>query len=366
MMFIAMLVVPAALSATIALLWEMDMSFNIMTLGGMAAAVGLIIDDAIVMVEQIVRRLRWNARGPPLAERQGTASKVLRAAAEFTRPLAGSSAATIVIFLPLAMLSGVTGAFFKALSLTLAASLVFSFVITWLAVPLAAEWLLGAREAEREDAGGLTRWFHQLYASLSARIVQRPGRAVMMLALPLVASGYLAFRAVETGFMPEMDEGGFTFDYYSAPGTALSETDRLLRQVEAILAATPDVATWSRRTGLQLGGGLTEANRGDFMVKLKSGPRRPIFVVMREVRTRVENEVPGLSVELAQLMEDVIGDLIGVPQPIEVKLYGDQTDVLIATAKTVADAIGKIKGIVEVRNGINPAGDALDIRIDRV
>ncbi|MGH6822946.1 MAG: efflux RND transporter permease subunit, partial [Methylocella sp.] len=366
MMFIAMLVVPAALSATIALLWEMNMSFNIMTLGGMAAAVGLIIDDAIVMVEQIVRRVRGGAGGPALAEGQGTANTVLQAAAEFTRPLAGSSAATIVIFLPLAMLSGVTGAFFKALSLTMAASLVFSFVISWLAVPLAAEWLLGARDAEHEDAGGLTRWFNRLYASLLARIVQRPGWAVMILALPLVAVGYLAFNAVGTGFMPVMDEGGFTFDYYSAPGTALSETDRLLRQVEAILQATPDVATWSRRTGLQLGGGLTEANRGDFFVKLKPGPRRPIFVVMSAVRTRVENEVPGLNIEMAQLMEDVIGDLTAVPQPIEVKLYGEQPDVLIAAAKKVADGIGKISGVVEVRNGINPAGDALDIRIDRV
>jgi CzcA family heavy metal efflux pump len=366
MMFIAMLVVPAALSATIVLLWTMNMSFNIMTLGGMAAAVGLVIDDAIVMVEHIVRRLRESAGRPILAEGRGPGNTVLRAAAEFTRPLAGSSAATIVIFLPLAMLSGVTGAFFKELSLTMAASLLFSFVITWLAVPLAAEWLLTARDAEREDVGRLMRWFHQRYAWFSTRIIRRPGWMVVILALPLVAGGYLAFRAVGTGFMPVMDEGGFIIDYYSAPGTALSETDRLLRQVEAILEATPDVATWSRRTGLQLGGGLTEANRGDFFVKLKSDSRRPIFQVMSDVRDRIENQVPGLSVEMAQLMEDVIGDLIGVPQPIEVKLYGDQPAVLIATANKVADGIGKLNGIVEVRNGINPAGGALDIRIDRV
>jgi multidrug efflux pump subunit AcrB len=366
MMFIAMLIVPAALSATIVLLWVMNMGFDMMTLGGMAAAVGLVIDDAIVMIEHVVRRLRGSAGGPTLAEGQETGNTVLRAAAEFTRPLAGSSAATIVIFLPLAMLSGVTGAFFKALSLTMAASLLFSFVITWLAVPLAAESLLGARDAEREDVGGLMRWFHRLYAWYSTRIVRRPGWVVVILALPLVAAGYLALRAVGTGFMPVMDEGGFIIDYYSAPGTALSETDRLLRQVEAILESTPDVATWSRRTGLQLGGGLTEANKGDFFVKLRSGPRRPIFQVMSDVRDRIENQVPGLSVEMAQLMEDVIGDLIGVPQPIEVKLYGDQPNVLIASANKVADGIGKLKGIVEVRNGINPAGDALDIRIDRV
>lgn len=264
------------------------------------------------------------------------------------------------------MLSGITGAFFKALSLTMAVSLVFSFAVTWLAVPLAAEWLLGAHESERSDSGGLTDWFKERYAPLSAWIVRRPGWAVAGFTLPLAAAGYLAFQSVGTGFMPVMDEGGFIIDYRSRPGTALSETDRLLQQVEAILKATPDVATWSRRTGLSLGGHISEANEGDFFVKLKSAGRRPIFAVMSEVRARIENEVPGLDAELAQLMEDLIGDLTAVPQPIEVKLYGDNPDVLVAAARKAAAGIGKIRGIVEVRDGINPAGDALDVRIDRV
>jgi CzcA family heavy metal efflux pump len=359
MMFIAMLVVPAALSATIALLWVMDMSFNIMTLGGMAAAVGLIIDDAIVMIEHIIRRVRGSGTG------ERAISTALQAAAEFMRPLFGSSAATIVIFLPLAMLSGVTGAFFKALSLTMAASLLFSFVITWVAVPLAADWLLGAREAERKDSGGLMSWFNERYASLSGGIVRRPVWVITILTLPLLGIGYFAFNKLGTGFMPIMDEGGFIIDYLAAPGTALSETDRLLQQVETILKGTPDVATWSRRTGLSLGGEINESNRGDFFVKLKSDSRRPIFGVMNDLRTRIQMEVPGLNVEMSQLMEDLIGDLTAVPQPIEVKLYGDEPNVLIARAKKVADSISQISGLVEVRNGINPAGDAFDIRIDR-
>ena len=364
---IAMLVVPAALAATVVLLWAMDMSFNIMTLGGMAAAVGLIIDDAIVMIEHIVRRVRAGNASSADATPGGRAnSGVLRAAAEFTRPLAGSSAATIVIFLPLALLSGVTGAFFKALSLTMAASLVFSFVITWLAVPLAAEWLLGGRDAARADAGRVRRWLDRGYGWLAARLIRRPALVALAAAVPLFAAGYLAFGAVGTGFMPVMDEGGFIIDYYSEPGTALSETDRLLRQVEAILKATPEVATWSRRTGLGLGGDLNEANKGDFFVKLKPGPRRPIADVMSDLRNRIETEVPGLNVEMAQLMEDLIGDLTAVPEPIEIKLYGDSPDVLLAAARKVADGIVKIPGVVEVRNGINPAGDALDVRIDRL
>ncbi len=366
MMFIAMLVVPAALLATIVLLWATGMSFNIMTLGGMAAAVGLVIDDAIVMVEHIMRRVRSGTRGPNDAQGRAIGRVVLGAAREFSRPLLGSSAATIVIFLPLAMLSGVTGAFFKALSLTMAECLIFSFLITWLAVPLAAEWQLGARDAARQDAGRLARWFNERYASLSARLLRRPTWSVVIFAIPLLGCGYVAFNGVGTGFMPVMDEGGFIIDYHAAPGTSLSETDRLLQQVETILRTMADVDTWSRRTGLGLGGDINEANQGDFFVKLKGGPRRPIFEVMSDLRTRIESQVPGLYFEMAQLMEDLIGDLTAVPQPIEVKLYGGDPEALLATARKVAERVGKIDGLVEVRDGINPAGDALDIRIDRV
>jgi CzcA family heavy metal efflux pump len=358
---IASLVVPAALSATIMLLYVFHMSFNIMTLGGMAAAVGLIIDDAIVMVEQIVRRVR-GAHDDSTAARE---NRVLLAAAEFTRPLAGSSAATIVIFLPLAFLSGVTGAFFQALSLTMASGLVFSFLITWLAVPLMAEWLLTDKDAAQEDTGRLTGWLNDRYLIISSRLLRHPIIVVVSCTVPLLVIGWLAFHAVGSGFMPPMDEGGFIIDYHSPPGTALSETDRLLQQAETILKATPEVATWSRRTGAGLGGDLNEANKGDFFVRLKPGPRRPIDEVMADVRRRIAQDVPGLNLEMAQLMEDLIGDLTAVPQPIEVKLFADDPDTLISTAKKVAVALNEVSGVVDIRNGINSAGDALDIHIDR-
>jgi Cu/Ag efflux pump CusA len=156
--------------------------------------------------------------------------------------------------------------------------------------------------------------------------------------------------------MPAMDEGGFILDYRSAPGTALSETDRLLGQVEAIIRSTPEVETYSRRTGTGLAGGLSEANQGDFFVRLKSGPRRTVSQVMEDVCARVELNVPGLSVDMAQLMEDLIGDLTAVPQPIEVKLFADNPQQLLALAKKVAAAIGKISGVVAVQKGIVQAG----------
>jgi len=354
---IATLTVPAVLAATILLLYVLKMSFNIMTLGGMAAAVGLIIDDAIVMVEHIVRRARGSAEGD-------SRSRVLRAASEFTNPLAGSSAATIIIFTPLAFLSGVTGAFFKALSLTMAASLIISFFVAWLAVPILCASLLRT-DSKIDRPGSFTQRVHEVYRENMQRLLRRP-RFVFLFLIPLLLLGFLAFKNVPSGFMPVMDEGGFILDYISPPGTSLAETDRLLRQVETILQETPEVQTYSRRTGLQLGGGVTEANTGDFFVRLKPFPRRGIEEVMDGVREEIETHVPGLQIELLQLMEDLIGDLTSVPQPIEIKLYSDDEATLHTLAPKVADTISKVKGVIEVKAGIIPAGDALNIQVDRV
>ena len=354
---IAIAVVPATLATTVVLLRVLGMSFNIMTLGGMAAAVGLIIDDAIVMIEHIVRRLRGAD-----AHREGL---VMEAAHEFRKPLVGSSSATLVIFAPLAFLSGVTGAFFKALSITMAAGLLISFIITRLAVPILADRLLGEQDAGHEEGGRFGTWLNERYEKLLGQLLHRPALILLGVA-PLLILGYIAFGAAGSGFMPAMDEGGFILDYRSPPGTALTETDRLLRQVEAIITAVPDVDTYSRRTGTGLAGALTEANHGDFFVRLKSTGRRPVDVVMEDVRVRIEREVPGLQVEMAQLMEDLIGDLTAVPQPVEIKLVALNPAQLPTVAKSVAARIAKIPGIVSVQNGINPAGDALMIHVDRV
>ena len=353
---IAILVVPSVLASTILLLDVLHMSFNIMTLGGMAAAVGLLMDDAIVMLEHIIRRLRERKQAIGLSIRQ--------AAIEFTAPLAGSSAATIIIFAPLALLSGVTGAFFKALSLTMAASLFISFLLAWLAIPLLAEHLLHPRDAEREDSGSAFRWLQRRYQAHMRALLDTPWLLVIGI-VPLILLGSLAYRQVGSGFMPHMDEGGFIIDYRAPAGTSLTETDRLLRQVEEILQQNPAVQAYSRRTGAALGGGITEANEGDFFVRLKRFPRPAIDTVMDDVRRQIESQVPGLEVEMALLMEDLIGDLTAVPQPIEIKLYGDRPAELLATAHRVANAVGGIPGVVDVRDGIVLAGDAVNVIVDR-
>ena len=349
----AVIAVPAVLAATTLALKVAGQSFNIMTLGGMAAAIGLIIDDAIVMIEHIERRLAESAD-------RGRAT-VDQAVAEFMRPLFASSSATIVIFAPLAFLTGVTGAFFKALSITMAVALTISFLVAWWLVPVLVQQLVKTRSRITElDPNG--RIMRRYRTALEAS-VGRPLLAVVGVAV-LAGLGVVSFLSVGTGFIPKIDEGGFILDYIAPPGMSVTETDRLMRQVEAIIRATPDVDTYSRRTGLQLGGGLTESNTGDYFIRLKTKGRRPIEEVMDEVRTKAEANVPGLEIETAQLMEDLIGDLTAVPQPIEVKLYADDTALLNKTGPVVADAIAKVKGVTEQKSGVVIAGDGLEIHID--
>ncbi len=354
---VASITVPVVLGITLLLLHALGMSLNIMTLGGMAAAVGLILDDGIVMVEHGTRRLR---------ESGGTVSGILLTAArEMVVPLTGSSLATVVVFVPLAFLSGVTGAFFKALSLTMASSLVVSWAVALFVVPLVSDLLLREKDSEHEDVGPLLGKVLAGYEWALRAMLRRPA-LVLLAIVPLLLLGWVAYHQVGSGFMPQMDEGGFVLDYRAPPGTSLTETDRRLREVERILATIPEIRSFSRRTGLQLGGGVTEANEGDYFIRLKPFPRRSVEQIMDEVRRRVNQRVPSLDIELAQLMEDLIGDLTAVPQPIEIKLFGPDPAALRALADRVSERISKIRGVVDVLSGVVLAGDAVNVRVDRM
>ena len=355
---VAMMVVPLSVLITVLLLSLLGMTFNIMTLGGIAAAIGLLIDDAIVMIEHIARR----AGVPEVENPQAT---VLEAAREFLRPLCGSSLATIVVFAPLAFLSGITGAFFKFLSLTMASALAISFILTAFTVPLLARGVIDFGKFQ-DPAHGKDTWLKRSHGRLLTRLAERPLLLVPGVAL-LVVVGYLAYAHVGSGFLPNMDEGGFVLDYYTAPGTSLAETNRELAQVEAILHANPYVYTYSRRTGAGLGGDLKEAYQGDFFVRLTDPAHRPpISSVMDDLTSQITAEVPGINLDPHQLMNDMIGDMVGRPEPIVVSLSAEDPSVLPAVAAKVADAIAKVPGVEasSVNNGVVPAGDALEIHVD--
>jgi CzcA family heavy metal efflux pump len=351
---IAMLLVPVTLAVTVLLLQVFGMSFNIMTLGGIAAAVGLVIDDVIVMVEHVARRAGTRQGGGEAA--------VLPAAREFLAPLTGSSLATLIVFIPLGLLSGVTGAFSKALSITMASALAVSWLVcAFVLPPLLRRWI----DFTRWHDPGLDHesWLSRTHARLYDAFARRPAW-LLALAIPLLAVGAVAYTHVATGFMPAVDESGFVMDYYTRPGTSLPETARQVGQVEAILHSMPEVETFSRRLGTGLGGDLGQSYHGDFFVRLKRGHARSTEEVMSDVREHVEHEVPGVEVELAQLMEDLIGDLTAVPQPIEIKLYSADPASLVAQAQRVARAIADIPGVVEIKDGVQLAGDALNVKID--
>jgi multidrug efflux pump subunit AcrB len=357
---VAVLVVPATLAAAILVLSVLGMSFNIMTLGGIAAAVGLLIDDVIVMVEHIARRA--GAHGSD--GRVAGAEAVLPASREFLRPLTGSSLATLIVFVPLGFLTGVTGAFSKALSITMAAALAISYLMTAFVVPVLSRRVVDFDHWHDPGQAG-NGFLARAHGWLLDGLFRRPWMFGLAL-VPLLALGWVAYNAVQTGFMPAVDEGGFVLDYYTPPGTSLTETSREVAQIDAILSATPEVATFSRRLGTGLGGDLGESYHGDYFVRLKDNHQRSTPDVMAAVLTEIQSEVPGVDVELAQLMEDLIGDLTAVPQPIEIKLFGPDTAALIPQAEKVATAIGKIDGVVEVKSGVKLAGDALDLQIDPI
>lgn len=358
---IALLVVPATLAVTMLLLSLFGMSFNIMTLGGIAAAVGLVIDDVIVMIEHIARRA--GATGAAHGQLTGRAA-VLPAAREFMRPLTGSSLATLIVFLPLSLLSGVTGSFSKALAVTMGAALVISYLMAAFVVPVLAGHLIDFQRWH-DPAAGREGWLERQHAGLLDRLLRKPG-ILALVAVPLLLVGAIAYNGVPSGFMPKVDDGGFIMDFYTLPGTSLTETERELAQIEAILRSMPEVDTWSRRTGTGLGGDLGEPHHGDFFVRLKTGRARASEAVMSDVLAQVESKVPGVQVELAQLMEDLIGDLTAVPQPVEIKLYAADPTQLIPQARKVATAIGKLDGLVEVKDGVVLAGDGIDLKIDPV
>lgn len=356
---IALVVVPATLAITVLLLRGMNMSFNIMTLGGMAAAVGLVIDDVMVMVEHLAHRA---AHASGAGTRDGIQRSIFQSARDFLPPLSGSSAATLIVFVPMAYLDGVTGTFSRALSITMACALAVSWAMTAFIVPyLASRWIDVSRWID-PGAGrvrGLVRWHGAAYRAA----VRRPWWAAIVMLCLFVAGAFAASR-VPTGFMPDADESGFVLDYYTAAGTSLGESERQVAQIETILRTRHDVETFSRRLGTGLGGDLGQSHHGDIFVRLKPDHAAPTREVMEDVRESVLRNVPGVEVEAAQLMEDLIGDLIAVPQPIEVKLYGDDEMALRATATRVAEKLAHTGGLVDIQSGVRIAGDALDIRLD--
>ncbi|MBP1635766.1 MAG: czcA 2 [Acidobacteria bacterium] len=349
--FIAATSLPLTLVGTFWILRLAGGTINLMSLGGLAIAIGLVIDDAIVVVENIHRH-RAAGETVAVAAERGTQ--------ELIAAVTGSTLTTVVVFVPLGLLQGVVGQFFSALSLTLVAAVLLSLAYALLFIPNASARFLRDR---REHTAHLD-WLSVRYQSALRRALGRPVLVVLVTVL-FAGVGVLVFFNLETGFLPEMDEGGFVLDYWTPPGTSLPETDRMVKRIEGALNQTPEVAGFARRTGAELGLFATAQNTGDIVVRLKprSQRSRSSEEVIEVLRSTFEKELAGTTVEFVQLLQDMLGDLEGNPEPIEVKIFGDDLPTLARLAGQVAERMKRIDGVVDVvapQRG-NPE---LDLRID--
>jgi CzcA family heavy metal efflux pump len=367
---VAILVIPITILVTFLAMYIARLSFDLMTLGGVAAAIGLVIDDAIVVVENIYTHM---ARG------QSRLDAVQTAVSEITVPIIGSTITPVVVFLPLTLLTGVTGVFFRSLALTMTVALLTSLVLALGFTPVLAERFVRAKvrrdgpddeseilanehEEEKEHGrtlGAIVRRYEWLLGhALDNRVI------VLMVMAAVLLGSFLLYRSLGSEFLPKFDESAFVLDYVAPAGASLAETNRMLGHVEEMLMKTPEVESYSRRTGLELGLFVTEPNTGDFAVKLKPGHVRPTDKVEAGLREQIEESEPALEVEFVGILPDMIGDLTSSPEPIEIKLFSEDAGALEAKADEVETAIAKISGVVDTFNGVVVSGPAITFNID--
>ncbi|PYT24592.1 MAG: AcrB/AcrD/AcrF family protein [Acidobacteria bacterium] len=355
---VAGLVIPVTIAVTFIALRVLGESFNLMTLGGLAAAVGLVIDDAIVVVENIVTHRDTG---------QSRAEAITKAIREIRVPLLGSTITPIVVFLPLISITGVTGTFFRALAITVAVALITSLALALSWTPTLSHYFIRKRaKGQGEEQHGLPPRIMRTYERVLRGSLEHPVLLVV-LTVVLIGASYLCYRSLGSDLLPQMDEGGFIVDYIMPAGSSLAETNRVVSAVERILRTTPEVASTSRRTGLQLGlATVTEANTGDISVKLKRDRSRSGDEVIADVREKITKQEPMLQVQFIQLLQDMIGDLTSAPEPIAIKLFSQDPAILREWGPRVGDAIKKIPGVVDVLNGIDNtiSGPATVFQVD--
>jgi CzcA family heavy metal efflux pump len=349
---VLLITVPVSLLLTVIILQSLGYSFNIMTLGAIAAAIGLVIDDAVVVVEQIHRTHEEHPE-------QNYHAVVPQAIRYLLPAMIGSSLSTIVIFIPFSLMTGVAGAYFNIMTRTMIITLTASFFVTWLILPVIYLLFFGSQQEKRLKPMAVHRRQWVLF------FVKKPAIALVMVAAMLL-SIFIVFPLLPSGFLPEMDEGAIVLDYVSPPGTSLQETELLLRKVDKIIEKIPGVESYSRRTGTQMGFFITEPNTGDYLIRLKDQREKTTEEVIDEIRQQIESRIPVLQIDFGQVVGDMLGDLMSSVQPIEIKLFGNNTEQLHQTAKKIASVVESVPGTADVFDGIVIAGPSISVVPDYV
>jgi CzcA family heavy metal efflux pump len=344
-----LITIPLTLSLTLIVLYALGYTFNIMTLGAIAASIGLIIDDAIVVVEQIYRTQEDHP--------EESASALVGKSIRYLFPaMIGSSLSTIVIFVPFVLMTGVAGSYFKVMTDTMIITLICSFLVTWIGLPVI--YLLFS--SGRKNTGASSPHVLSSPGWISF-FIRRPLIGILLIVL-FAGSIVYVYPRLETGFLPEMDEGSIVLDYKSPPGTSLDETDRIMREVEKLIVQVPEVESYSRRTGTEMGFFITEPNKGDYLIQLKKGRKRTTEQVMDDIRKQVESTQPALKIDLGQVIGDMLGDMMSSVQPVEIKVYGKDRIKLNQLATQVAELARSIPGTADVFDGIIIVGPSVSIR----
>ena len=352
---VAAIVVPCTVAITCVVMKGAGLTFNMMTLGGLAAGIGLFIDDAIVMIEAIHREL---------ATGESTETAVSAALEHLGRPLFASTMTVIVVFAPLVFLSGVTGVFSRSLAATLGGGLAISLVLAIYFTP-AIELAMERFRRKAREPGRFYHIIESTYLFMLRPFVRLPALAVVA-AMVSVAVAYGVYQNLGSDYLPPLDEGAFILDYITPPQSTLDDTTALLDKIQHVLITTPEVVSFSRRTGTQLGFFLTESNRGDMSVRLKQDRERDIDTITESIRTRILQSVPGVKIEFSQILQDMIGDLSGNPQPIVVKVFGSDQATIETTARRVAERIRTIHGMVDVTDGIVTSIPEQELVVDQI
>jgi len=362
---VAAVVIPIAVLTAVVFMKFFNMSFNLMTLGGLAACIGVVIDDAIVMVENIIVHLSTG---------QASGEAARSAITELTPALIGSTLTPIMVFAPLVFLGGVTGVFFRALALTMVTALLASLFLAIFFTPVLAAVFFrrptGAAEADIEKAeqageGRVLRWLTARYETALHWSLYHP-RLILLVSAGLLAGMAGLYFHLGSGFLPEMDEGAFVLDYKMLPGTSLLETDRVLRHIEEFVKETPEVESYSRRTGARLALAIAEPNTGDFLIKLKKDRVRSLEEVTAELRHKITASEPAIEVEFPHILEDLIGDLAWSPQPIEIKVRHEDEAVYKQVAKQIEAWLPRVPGVVDIVNQTIVIGPSHNFRVDPV
>jgi CzcA family heavy metal efflux pump len=350
---IAALAIPLSLLITFVFLYLTGDTLNLMSLGGLAVAIGLIIDDTVVVIENISRHLAAGETGDAAVD---------RASKEISGAVIGSTFTTILVFLPLAFVRGVIGQFFQSLSLALSISLLVSMVVSLTIIPVLASRFLARRAMP--TTGPIYAIFANSYEGLLKAGLKFP-RVSVLLALLMVFPVWWLAENVKWGFMPDMDEGAFVIDYWMPVGTSLGQTDKVVRRVEDILLKTPGIAGYIRRSGAELGLYATEPHRGDILVSLKpKSEREKMQEIMDGLEKEIKGSVPELApkLELVPLIRDQINDLSGVDKPIEIKIFGPDFNVIRELAEKTGQIAEKTRGVGEVNSNVELGNPDIIVR----